>query len=190
MSRILYGAVSALALTLQSPPPVKAQDAAERLAARTRVSEGFRLAPVALNLRGLDKGLVGLGSYLVNGVGGCNDCHTSPPFADGGDPFKGERKKINVEGYLAGGVAFGPVISSNLTPDERRRPGGLTQGEFRRSMRRGIDADDPGRLLQVMPWPVYSGMTDRDLAAIYEYLKAIPSLEAGVPPAATSASAP
>ena len=31
-------------------------------------------------------------------------------------------------------------------------------------------------LLQVMPWPVYRNMSDRDLRAIYEYLRAIPSL--------------
>jgi hypothetical protein len=24
---------------------------------------------------------VGLGSYLVNAAGGCNDCHTNPPYA-------------------------------------------------------------------------------------------------------------
>jgi hypothetical protein len=32
-------------------------------------------------------------------------------------------------------------------------------------------------LLQVMPWPVYRNMTDRDLRAIYEYLRAIPCVE-------------
>jgi len=37
-------------------------------------------------------------------------------------------------------------------------------------------------LLQVMPWPVYQDLTDRDLRAIYEYLRAIPHAEP-VPPA-------
>jgi hypothetical protein len=31
-----------------------------------------------------------------------------------------------------------------------------------------------GDLLQVMPWPIFQDMTDHDLRAIYEYLKAIP----------------
>ena len=31
-----------------------------------------------------------------------------------------------------------------------------------------------GDLLQVMPWPTYANMTDRDLLAIYTYLSAIP----------------
>ncbi len=29
-------------------------------------------------------------------------------------------------------------------------------------------------LLQVMPWPVYANMTDRDLKAVYEFLRSIP----------------
>ena len=45
-----------------------------------RIARGFEIAPVPLNLNGLDRQLVGLGSYIVNGQGGCNDCHTNPPF--------------------------------------------------------------------------------------------------------------
>ena len=47
-------------------------------------------------------------------------------------------------------------------------------------LRTGHDVDEPGRILQVMPWPVFSNMTDRDLRAIYEYLRAIPHAEPGV----------
>jgi len=31
-----------------------------------------------------------------------------------------------------------------------------------------------GTLLQIMPWPTTSNMKERDIRAIYEYLKAIP----------------
>jgi hypothetical protein len=34
-----------------------------------------------------------------------------------------------------------------------------------------------GNLLQIMPWPTFSVMTDDDLEAIYEYLSAIPCLD-------------
>lgn len=34
-----------------------------------------------------------------------------------------------------------------------------------------------GDLLQVMPWPTFSHMTDRDIEAIYEYLSAIPCID-------------
>lgn len=38
-----------------------------------------------------------------------------------------------------------------------------------------------GRILQVMPWPVYGKMTRRDLRAVYEYLSAIPHAEPAAP---------
>ena len=42
-----------------------------------------------------------------------------------------------------------------------------------------------GNLLQVMPWPTFSNMTDHDIEAIYEYLSAIPCIDNTVstPPA-------
>ena len=129
--------------------------------------------------------LVGLGSYIVNAQGGCNDCHTNPPLAAGGDPFSGEPEQINAEGYLAGGTEFGlAFVSRNLTPDENGRPAGLTLQQFILVMRTGADLKElvpppvpaPGNdLLQVMPWPVYGKMITRDLRAIYEYLRSIPS---------------
>lgn len=145
---------------------------------RERIERGFRIAPVPLNLRGKDPELVGLGSYLVNAVGGCNDCHTNPNFADGGNPFLGEPKKINAKNYLAGGMAFGPFISRNLTP-ENGLPAGHTFKEFKQIIRKGTDFDNPGQLLQVMPWPGYQEMSDHDIRAMYEYLRAIPPAKPG-----------
>jgi len=94
------------------------------------------------------------------------------------------------------------IVSRNLTPDKTGRPeGGNTLAEFMLIMRTGIDLDqahpncpantDPavpqqclfapfnGDLLQVMPWPAFQRMTDRQLTAIYVYLSAIPCLEGG-----------
>ena len=148
---------------------------------QVRVLQGYAIAPVALNLDGKDKELVGLGSYLVNAVGGCNDCHTSPSYLDGGDPYKGQQPvEVNVHGYLGGGQQFGPFTSRNLTPeaDADMKPAGMDWDEFLHVMRTGEDTDVQhpqfGPLLQVMPWPTYRNMTDRELRAIYEYLRAIP----------------
>jgi hypothetical protein len=150
-----------------------------------RIVRGFLIAPVPLNLQGKDLALVGLGSYIVNAQGGCNDCHTNPPFADGGNPHQGQPKKINAERYLAGGTPFGPVTSRNLTPDAQGRPAGLTFDEFRRVLRTGVDLknlephvpSEDNDLLQVMPWPIFREMIDHDIRAIYEYLRAIPHRE-------------
>lgn len=168
----------------------------DRRESDSRIERGYDIAPVPLTLHGRNRALVGLGSYLVNAVGGCNDCHTwnskIPPagssYAQGNDPFLGQSKRIDPAFYLAGGRFFfsapypvsleGCVISRNLTP-QNGKPAGLTREQFVQVMRTGHDPDDkhsPPRLLQVMPWPVYQDMTERDLHAMYEYLSAIPSL--------------
>jgi hypothetical protein len=88
-----------------------------------------------------------------------------------------------------------------------RPEGGHTLAEFKQIFRKGTDfdhvhptcteaqideieaggtpvciptsPDNPvdGDLLQIMPWPTFSHMTDLDLEAIYEYLSAIPCID-------------
>jgi hypothetical protein len=146
----------------------------------SQIKRGFDIAPVPLDLKGKHPALVGLGSYIVNAQAGCNDCHTHPSYALGGDPFQGQRTQINAAEYLAGGRVFGPFTSRNLTPDRAGLPAGLTFDQFRNVLRTGHDPENLhpriSPLLQVMPWPVYGNMIDRDLRAIYEYLRAIPPL--------------
>jgi hypothetical protein len=139
-----------------------------------RIFKGFQLAPVPLKFKPADRNLVGLGSYIVN-TSGCNDCHTAPSFAEGGNPFNGEPEKINTAVYLAGGQFFGPFVSKNLTPDATGKPAGLTYGEFKTLLRTGHDPDT-GQLLQVMPWPAFGKLNDHDILALYNYLRAIPPL--------------
>ena len=150
----------------------------------SRVKRGFEIAPVPLSLHGKNRSLVGLGSYIVNAQGACNDCHTWNPtippagssYAKDGNPFAGQPKKIDQTIYLAGGRQFGPFTSANLTPDANGKPAGLTLEQFITTLRTGHNPNDPpGEILQVMPWPVYQDMVDQDLRAIYEYLSAIPS---------------
>jgi hypothetical protein len=117
-----------------------------------------------------------LGSYIVNTTG-CNECHTHPSYAPGRNPFLGQKEQINTDQFMTGGRQFGPFTAANLTPDANGRPAGLTLDEFIALLRTGHDPDAaPGSApLQVMPWPEIGKKTDRDLAAIYEYLSAIPS---------------
>jgi hypothetical protein len=145
-----------------------------------RSTIGLRLAPVQLNFGNRNHELVGLGSYLVNQVASCNDCHTNPSFAPGHDPFLGQPKQINANVYLAGGHSYPAddgetVFPPNITPDSTGKPGGLTYLQFVLAMRYGQDPA-ANRLLQVMPWPSYQDLTHRDLRAIYEYLSSIPPL--------------
>jgi hypothetical protein len=140
---------------------------------------GYQLVPpgVKLNLQDKNRALVGLGSYIVN-TSACIDCHSHPTYSPGGDPFLGQHEVINAPEYLSGGRQFGPTITApNITPDHAGKPAGLTRQQFIQTLRTGHNPKDPpGEILQVMPWPSFGKKSDVDLAAIYEYLRAIPSL--------------
>jgi hypothetical protein len=143
----------------------------------SRIQRGAELAPVPLDMEGLNPALVREGSYIVNAQGGCNDCHTVPSYAAGGNPFAGEPELINAPCYLAGGAVFGPFVSRNITPRANGLPANRTLEQFKQLMREGTDfAGGATPILQVMPWPVYGKMSDRELEAIYEFLRAIPTI--------------
>lgn len=165
---------AAVLVSLALAPAVRAEDEDND----AQVKRGFQIVPsgVFLNLHGKNRELVGLGSYIVNTTG-CNDCHTYPSYMSEGDPFRGKPELINFSQYLTGGRQFGPFTSANLTPDGSGRPAGLTLDEFIKTLRTGHNPHDPpGQILQVMPWPVFGKKTNRDLTAVYEYLRALPSL--------------
>jgi hypothetical protein len=159
---------AALAVMLTRSPVAQAQGYGEEADEARRIRIGFEIAPVPLNLNGKDRNLVGLGSYWVNAVSDCNFCHTSggPPnfnYANGGNPYFGQKKKTDPTTYLAGGTDFGPavppipgiyppsaygsyvgpdIITRNLTPDKTgRAEGGHTLAQFKEILRTGHDLD-------------------------------------------------
>jgi hypothetical protein len=144
---------------------------------------GLSITPLPLHLQGKDHELVGLGSYIVNSQGGCNDCHNNGmQYLLGGNPFLGQPKQIDLDGFLRGGAVVFGVTAPNLLPELGTTPplpAGRTYQQFVSEMRTGINPDT-GKLLQVMPWPDFQAMTEQDLRAIYEYLSALPA----VPPPA------
>ncbi|MEO8660059.1 MAG: hypothetical protein ABI693_16430, partial [Bryobacteraceae bacterium] len=120
-------------------------------------------------------------------------------------PFSGT-KQVNPDTYLGGGSDFGVfpspgdsvhITSRNLTPDKNGLPAGMTLAQFTQILRTGVDLDSAhpscdanhttncllppfnGSLLQVMPWPAFQNLTDKQIHAIYNYLSAIPCLEGG-----------
>jgi hypothetical protein len=117
----------------------------------------------------------------------------------------------------ASGPYVGPdIITRNLTPDKTGLPeGGHTLDEFKTILRTGLDFDHlhptctsanapngpptppncipppvDGSLLQIMPWPVFHNLTDHQIEAIYEYLKAVPCVEGPKTPADIAAVNP
>ncbi len=145
-----------LAGMLSSSRLVKATDDDDEDRNESKIQRGFEIAPVPLNLEGKDRALVGLGSYIVNGQGDCNGCHSAGPqteFVPGSNPYllKQTDEKINPATYLGGGRDFGGfpaptsplhIISRNLTPDRTGLPeGGHTFAEFVQIIRTGKDFD-------------------------------------------------
>ena len=160
----------------------------------SKIQQGFAIAPVPLDLQGKNRALVGLGSYIVNAGNLCNGCHSTSAneWLPGGNPFLGEPEQIDPARYLIGGRQFGMVgvgpRSRNLTPDPvTGLPAGYTFEQFLHILRTGEDlrhlAPMPPSpqldLLQTMPWPNIGKMTDRDIRAIYEYLRSVPSRAPG-----------
>lgn len=146
----------------------------------------------------------------TEGCNDCHDTGPRAQFAMGGNPFFGQTKMINPKTYLGGGRDFlelanppigsAHIISRNLTPDKSGLPeGGNTLEQFREILRKGTDFDHlhptctgapntgcvpppfHGDLLQVMPWPNFKDLTDHDIRAIYEYLKAVPCIQGNYP---------
>ena len=92
------------------------------------------------------------GGYLAK-VAGCMGCHGA---------------------NLQGGHYMGSPDDPPATNITRDGIGTWSQDDFRKALRTGIRPD--GRpIAPFMPWRVYRGMTDDELAAVYAFLRAFPT---------------
>ncbi len=105
-----------------------------------RIAAGYAASPVPLDLTGKDPQQVGLGSYIVNGTGLCNHCHSVNQYfqavypqnyaTQSGNPYTlpppngpylggilhGKATyTVDPSTFLAGGQNFGQFDSKNLT---------------------------------------------------------------------------
>lgn len=98
------------------------------------------------------------GHYLANGAG-CTGCHGP--------------------GLAGGKIPSGPPdwpLAANLTPSGE--VGKWSETDFINTIRTGVNP--AGKTLdQVMPWFRYRDMTDDDLKALWQYIKAVPAKPAG-----------
>lgn len=131
--------------------------------------------------------LVGRGRELVEASANCGECHT--PITATGEPDP----RFHLAGHIAGSPVPSPTsfkalqgegvaYARNLTPDPETGLGTWTLQDFRRVLREGISRD--GRPLNpYMPWRRYSPFfSDRDIEAIWAYLRSLPPIKNRVPP--------
>jgi mono/diheme cytochrome c family protein len=99
---------------------------------------------------------VGYGRYLAD-VSGCHGCHGPG---------------------LSGGHVDGP---DDLPPAANLTPAGLgrwTEADFVRAIRQGRRPDGSA-VNEFMPWRSYAAMTDRELQALWLYLRSVPAKPSG-----------
>jgi mono/diheme cytochrome c family protein len=112
------------------------------------------------------------GKYLVR-IASCSECHTQ---SDKGEPLPGMAFAGGAEFNFPGGV----VRSTNITPDKETGIGNWTKGEFFNRFRfynneeaHNIPVNIEKEFNTPMPWLMYSGMTNEDLGAVYDYLRTV-----------------
>jgi mono/diheme cytochrome c family protein len=113
------------------------------------------------------------GRYLVESIAGCGNCHT-PQGPNG--PAAGKA--------LAGGTRFEEpaftALASNITPDPDTGIGKWTDAQIALAIREGRRPD--GSLIgPPMPFGLYRGISDNDVAAIVAYLRSVPAVKNAVP---------
>lgn len=152
------------------------------------------------------------GKYLVT-TSGCADCHT--PFKMGpkgpepdmsrwlsGHPEdlkmppvpplpQGPWLVLSSATNTAIAGPWGVSFTANLTPDKETGLGLWTERDFMQTIRTGRHQGKGREVLPPMPIAVYNNFTDRDLSAIFAYLRTIPPIKNQVPePWAPGAPAP
>lgn len=122
---------------------------------------------------------VAYGGYLFNAAS-CSECHTKQ---EKGKPIEGME--------LAGGFEF-PMItggiarSANITQDKATGIGKWSETDFVKRFKSYADSTyvstkvSKGNFNTVMPWTMYGGMKEKDLKAIYAYLKTIKPIQNSV----------
>ncbi|HSC65992.1 MAG TPA: diheme cytochrome c-553 [Caldimonas sp.] len=142
------------------------------------------------------------GEYLMS-TAACMDCHTPWKLGDKGpEPdttrlYSGHPEQLKMppapslpEGpwVMTAGVTntawagpWGVSFTANLTPDIETGLGRWSEADFIRTIRTGRHMGRGRAVLPPMPIAVYNHFTDRDLKAIYAYLRTIPPIRNKVP---------
>lgn len=107
------------------------------------------------------------GEYLVNSIAACGNCHT-PQGPEG--PMLDKA----LSGMLVEKSEAYTAVAPNITPAGEIKD--WTDEQLIKAIREGIRPD--GKLLgPPMPFEVYKGMSDTDVASIVMYLRTVPAVE-------------
>lgn len=121
---------------------------------------------------------VARGHYLVQGLLGCETCHTPSDWTQHGAP--------QVAGMELAGQPFllpnfpGTLVAPNLTPDPETGAARWSDDQLARAIREGIKHDGT-TLFPMMPYSNYRSLSDEDLASVVAYLRSLPPVRNPLP---------
>jgi mono/diheme cytochrome c family protein len=121
------------------------------------------------NVKPDSKDIISYGAYMVNSAA-CIDCHTPK-----------ENGQYVVSKSFSGGFTFNlgsfKANSGNITPDSLTGIGKWTEEMFLEKFKTCRDpakyTTNPGKINSIMPWSLFSNMSDSDIKAIYAYLRTV-----------------
>lgn len=131
-------------------------------------------APVPAIAASKDPAIIAKGKYLFYGPAHCMDCH-----ADMADIAKVEQGiEVPPKGGRVWHLPIGVLTSANITSDPETGIGKMTDGQFARSLRYGVDRN--GRaMLDFMP---FHNTSDEDMVALLSYVRTLPPVNHPIPP--------
>ncbi len=118
----------------------------------------FLFDPVAARSQESGSDLIQRGQYIYSLAGGCA-CHTAP-------------KGTSNLGAREFPIPMAKIYSTNLTADKETGLGDWSDQQIRDAMTKGIRPNGE-KLLPVMPYEAYSGMSEEDLTALIAYLRSL-----------------
>jgi cytochrome c553 len=114
------------------------------------------------------------GSYLMQAVSACGNCHT--PISPDGKPIPG----MELAGRLVEDNDAFTAYAGNITPDPETGIGNWTDEEIITAIREGKRPD--GTIIgPPMPIGLYRSISDSDAEALVAYLRSIPAVKNEVP---------
>lgn len=148
-----------------------------------------------------DNATIKRGKYLVE-VTGCHDCHTPMKMgANGPEPdmtraLSGHPEQMKLPPppkleapWIWAGTAtntafagpWGVSYAVNVTADPDTGIGRWREPDFVNAIRTGKHLGVGRPIAPPMPWPAYAKLSDRDLKAIFAYLKSTPAIKNRAP---------
>jgi mono/diheme cytochrome c family protein len=128
------------------------------------------IATVALGNSASAQSAVERGSYLVNGILTCGNCH-SPKGAGGVEA----RDKLLSGGVIEWDTPAFKVKGPNISPDPDTGIGKWTEAQLKTAVQSGTHPDGHP-LAPIMPFAFYKVFTPGDLNAIVAYVKSVPAI--------------